>query len=87
MFSPQNVLAFEPRVRSHIRQLCAQWDLKCKDAANGISGPNWASWNGQATMNICARRSHPYIHADIHRAEPCLQSSRTLRLIPLATLL
>ncbi|CAE6434675.1 unnamed protein product [Rhizoctonia solani] len=58
MFSPQNVLAFEPRVRSHIRQLCAQWDLKCKDAANGISGPNWVSWNGQATTNVCAQFSY-----------------------------
>ncbi|CAE6349560.1 unnamed protein product [Rhizoctonia solani] len=61
IFSPQNVLAFEPRVRSHIRQLCAQWDLRCKDAAGGVSGANWVSRNGRAAMNICARSFYSHI--------------------------
>ncbi|KAF8693060.1 Cytochrome P450 monooxygenase, partial [Rhizoctonia solani] len=55
IFSPQNITAFEPRVRSHIRQICAQWDLRCEEAARGLSGVNWASRNGQAVMNICAQ--------------------------------
>ncbi|CEL61258.1 hypothetical protein RSOLAG1IB_09880 [Rhizoctonia solani AG-1 IB] len=58
MFSPQNVLDFQPRVRSHIRQLCAQWDLKCKDTARGLSGSNWVSRGGQATIDICAQFSY-----------------------------
>ncbi|CEL58629.1 Benzoate 4-monooxygenase OS=Aspergillus niger GN=bphA PE=1 SV=1 [Rhizoctonia solani AG-1 IB] len=58
MFSPQNVLAFQPRVRSHIRELCAQWDLRCKDAARGLSGSNWISKDGQAAMNVCAQFSY-----------------------------
>ncbi|CCO36634.1 hypothetical protein BN14_10776 [Rhizoctonia solani AG-1 IB] len=58
MFSPQNVLAFQPRVRSHIRELCAQWDLKCKAAARGLSGSNWISKDGQAAMNVCAQFSY-----------------------------
>ncbi|QRW23983.1 cytochrome P450 family protein [Rhizoctonia solani] len=53
IFSPQNV-TFEPRVRSHIRQLCAQWDLRCEEAARGFSGVNWVSNSGQAVMNVCA---------------------------------
>ncbi|CAE6439295.1 unnamed protein product [Rhizoctonia solani] len=58
IFSPQNVTAFEPRVRSHIRQLCAQLDLRCKEAARGISGVNWDARNGQAILNICAQFSY-----------------------------
>ncbi|KAH7333783.1 cytochrome P450 [Rhizoctonia solani] len=58
IFSPQNVSAFEPRVRSHIRQLCAQLDLRCKEAALGTSGVNWGARNGQAILNICAQFSY-----------------------------
>ncbi|KAH7322251.1 cytochrome P450 [Rhizoctonia solani] len=58
IFSPQNVSAFEPRVRSHIRQLCAQLDLRCKEAAFGTSGVNWGARNGQAIINICAQFSY-----------------------------
>ncbi|KAF8724685.1 Cytochrome P450 monooxygenase, partial [Rhizoctonia solani] len=58
IFSPQNVTAFEPRVRSHIRQLCAQWDLRCEEAARGFSGVNWVSNSGQAVMNVCAQLSY-----------------------------
>ncbi|ELU36691.1 cytochrome P450 monooxygenase [Rhizoctonia solani AG-1 IA] len=42
IFSAQNSLAFEPRIRSHIRQLCAQWDLRCKGAVRGVSSTNRA---------------------------------------------
>ncbi|KAG8728565.1 hypothetical protein FRC11_010779, partial [Ceratobasidium sp. 423] len=58
IFSPQNVTAFEPRVRSHIRQLCAQLDLRCKEATRGISGINWDARNGQAILDICAQFSY-----------------------------
>ncbi|CAE6392320.1 unnamed protein product [Rhizoctonia solani] len=58
IFSPQNVLAFEPRVRSHIRELCAQLDLQCKEAARGAAGANWRVWNRQAVVNICAQISY-----------------------------
>ncbi|KAG8705278.1 hypothetical protein FRC11_009173 [Ceratobasidium sp. 423] len=52
IFSQQNVLTFEPRVREHIIQLCAQWDLRCKEAARGVSGINWTVQNGYAVMDI-----------------------------------
>ncbi|CCO33928.1 hypothetical protein BN14_08015 [Rhizoctonia solani AG-1 IB] len=58
IFSPQNVVAFEPRVRGHIRELCAQWDLRCEEAANGVAGVNWVSMDGWAVMNICAQFSY-----------------------------
>ncbi|CAE6401810.1 unnamed protein product [Rhizoctonia solani] len=58
IFSPQNVLAFEPRVRSHIQQLCAQWDLRCKEAARGAAGVNWSVRDGQAVINVCAQISY-----------------------------
>ncbi|KAH7335758.1 isobutene-forming enzyme and benzoate 4-hydroxylase [Rhizoctonia solani] len=58
IFSAQNTLTFEPRVRSHIRQLCAQWDLRCKEAARGVSGVNWTARNGQAVIDICAQFSY-----------------------------
>ncbi|KAG8723824.1 hypothetical protein FRC11_002293, partial [Ceratobasidium sp. 423] len=58
IFSPQNVVAFEPRVRNHIRQLCAQWDLRCNEAACGTSGVNWVARNGQAVINVCAQFSY-----------------------------
>ncbi|CAE7179426.1 unnamed protein product, partial [Rhizoctonia solani] len=58
IFSPQNVLAFEPRVRSHVQQLCAQWDLRCKEAARGVTGANWGVKNGKAVINVCAQISY-----------------------------
>ncbi|CAE6458877.1 unnamed protein product, partial [Rhizoctonia solani] len=30
IFSAQNVVAFEPRVRAHIQRFCAQLDMRCK---------------------------------------------------------
>ncbi|KAG8732181.1 hypothetical protein FRC12_019392 [Ceratobasidium sp. 428] len=35
VFSPQNVLLFEPHVRRHLRAFCAQWDMRCARAAAG----------------------------------------------------
>ncbi|KAG8737497.1 hypothetical protein FRC12_017143 [Ceratobasidium sp. 428] len=35
IFSPQNVLLFEPHVRRHLRAFCAQWDMRCARAAVG----------------------------------------------------
>ncbi|CAE6439543.1 unnamed protein product [Rhizoctonia solani] len=58
IFSAQNSLAFEPRIRSHIRQLCAQWDLRCKEAARGTSGVNWVAKNGRAVIDVCAQVSY-----------------------------
>ncbi|KDN34444.1 hypothetical protein RSAG8_12476, partial [Rhizoctonia solani AG-8 WAC10335] len=58
IFSPQNILAFEPRVRSHILQLCAQWDWRCNEAAGGASGFNWNVRNGQAVIDVCAQISY-----------------------------
>ncbi|CAE6439340.1 unnamed protein product [Rhizoctonia solani] len=53
IFSQQNVLAFEPRVREHIIQLCAQWDLRCREAARGVSGVNWVAQDGYSVMDCC----------------------------------
>ncbi|KAJ1302906.1 hypothetical protein OPQ81_003205 [Rhizoctonia solani] len=53
IFSQQNILAFEPRVHEHIIQLCAQWDLRCKEAARGVSGVNWVAQGGYAIMDCC----------------------------------
>ncbi|CCO33927.1 Benzoate 4-monooxygenase [Rhizoctonia solani AG-1 IB] len=58
IFSAQNSLAFEPRIRSHIRQLCAQWDMRCKEAARGSSGTNWVAKNGRAVIDVCAQVSY-----------------------------
>ncbi|CAE6507143.1 unnamed protein product [Rhizoctonia solani] len=63
IFSPQNVLAFEPRVRDHIRELCAQWDLRCKQAARGVSGANWTAQNEMAVIDVSAQ--FPYLTFDI----------------------
>ncbi|KAJ1300384.1 hypothetical protein OPQ81_005203 [Rhizoctonia solani] len=58
IFSPQNVLAFEPRVRGHIQQLCAQWDVRCRKAVLGIPGINWHAKCGGAAIDICAQFSY-----------------------------
>ncbi|KAF8750826.1 Cytochrome P450 monooxygenase [Rhizoctonia solani] len=51
IFSPQNIVAFEPRVRVHIRRLCAQLDMRCKQAFMGNSGFNWVAKDGRAVIN------------------------------------
>ncbi|KAH7335690.1 cytochrome P450 [Rhizoctonia solani] len=58
IFSQQNVLNFEPRVREHIVQLCEQWDLRCKEAVRGVSGSNWTAENGYAVMDCCSQFSY-----------------------------
>ncbi|CAE6501004.1 unnamed protein product [Rhizoctonia solani] len=58
IFSQQNVLNFEPRVREHIIRLCEQWDLRCKEAVQGASGSNWTAQNGYALMDCCAQFSY-----------------------------
>ncbi|KAF8754632.1 cytochrome p450 [Rhizoctonia solani] len=57
-FLATNVLSFEPRVRSHIQKLCAQWDLRCDEAGRGVSGINWVAENGKAVINVCAQFSY-----------------------------
>jgi hypothetical protein len=51
IFSVQNVVAFEPRVRAHIERFCAQLDMRCKQALGGISGFNWVAKDGRAVIN------------------------------------
>ncbi|KAJ1300369.1 hypothetical protein OPQ81_005188 [Rhizoctonia solani] len=63
IFSPQNVLAFEPRVRNCIQQFCAQWDMRCLKAAHGISGVNWTASNGRAVIDACPQFA--YLALDI----------------------
>ncbi|KAG8713699.1 hypothetical protein FRC11_011368 [Ceratobasidium sp. 423] len=48
IFSQQNVLAFEPHIRRHVRKFCAQWDERCALAAKGENGPDWEARDGQA---------------------------------------
>ncbi|CAE6430165.1 unnamed protein product [Rhizoctonia solani] len=55
IFSMQSVLAFEPRVRKHILELCNQWDIRCDSAARGISGVNWKARDGKAIIDGCAQ--------------------------------
>ncbi|KAH7337155.1 cytochrome P450 monooxygenase pc-bph [Rhizoctonia solani] len=55
IFSMQSVLAFEPRVRKHIQELCDQWDIRCDSAARGISGMNWKAEDGKAIIDGCAQ--------------------------------
>ncbi|EUC61057.1 cytochrome P450 family monooxygenase [Rhizoctonia solani AG-3 Rhs1AP] len=53
IFSPQNILSYEPRVRNNIRRFVTQWDLRCQQAAEGRSGFNWRSEGGCAILNVC----------------------------------
>ncbi|QRW02026.1 cytochrome P450 family protein [Ceratobasidium sp. AG-Ba] len=48
IFSQQNVLAFEPHIRRHVRNFCAKWDERCAAAAKGLSGDDWEARDGQA---------------------------------------
>ncbi|KAJ1308870.1 hypothetical protein OPQ81_004557 [Rhizoctonia solani] len=48
VFSQQNVLAFEPHIRRHVRKFCAQWDERCALAAKGENGPDWEARDGRA---------------------------------------
>ncbi|KAF8758879.1 Cytochrome P450 monooxygenase [Rhizoctonia solani] len=53
IFSPQNVVAFEPRVRVHIQRFCDQLDMRCQEATIGTSGFNWTAKDGRAVLNSC----------------------------------
>ncbi|QRW16222.1 cytochrome P450 family protein [Rhizoctonia solani] len=44
----QNVLAFEPHIRRHVRKFCAQWDERCMLAAKGENGADWEARDGRA---------------------------------------
>ncbi|CEL59767.1 Benzoate 4-monooxygenase OS=Aspergillus niger GN=bphA PE=1 SV=1 [Rhizoctonia solani AG-1 IB] len=48
VFSQQNVLAFEPHIRRHVRKFCAQWDERCTLAAKGENGTDWEARDGKA---------------------------------------
>ncbi|KAG8737594.1 hypothetical protein FRC12_017082, partial [Ceratobasidium sp. 428] len=48
IFSQQNVLAFEPHIRRHVRNFCAQWDARCAAAAKGESSSDWEARDGRA---------------------------------------
>ncbi|CEL53497.1 hypothetical protein RSOLAG1IB_06351 [Rhizoctonia solani AG-1 IB] len=63
IYSAQNVLAFEPRVRGHIERFCAQLDMRCEQALKGVSGFNWEAKDGRAILNLCPQFS--YIAFDI----------------------
>ncbi|CAE6430429.1 unnamed protein product [Rhizoctonia solani] len=58
IFSQQNVLSFEPRVREYIIQLCAQWDLRCGEAARGVHGVNWIAQDGHSVIDCCPQFSY-----------------------------
>ncbi|KAF8755490.1 Cytochrome P450 monooxygenase [Rhizoctonia solani] len=46
IFSPQNILSYQPRVRNNIRHLVDQLDMRCQQAAEGRSGFNWSAKDG-----------------------------------------
>ncbi|CAE7097709.1 unnamed protein product [Rhizoctonia solani] len=58
IFSPQNILSYEPRVRNNIRKFITQLDLRCHQAAEGRSGFNWSSEGGRAILNVCPQLSY-----------------------------
>ncbi|KAF8678201.1 Cytochrome P450 monooxygenase [Rhizoctonia solani] len=63
IFSPQNVGAFEPRIRVHIQRFCDQLDMRCDQAAIGTSGFNWVAKDGQAVLNSCPQFA--YLNFDV----------------------
>jgi len=48
VFSQQNVLAFEPHIRRHVRNFCSKWDARCAAAAKGEPGDDWEARDGRA---------------------------------------
>ncbi|CAE6434717.1 unnamed protein product [Rhizoctonia solani] len=58
IFSPQNILSYESRVRNNIRKFVTQWDMRCEQAAEGRSGFNWRSQNNRAILNVCPQLSY-----------------------------
>ncbi|KAL5522616.1 hypothetical protein ACEPAG_8633 [Sanghuangporus baumii] len=48
VFSPKNVLEFEPYIRSHVAELLEQWDKLCEGGRKGISGTDGTGdWHGR----------------------------------------
>ncbi|KAF8675106.1 Cytochrome P450 monooxygenase [Rhizoctonia solani] len=58
IFSPQNILSYQPRVRNNIRHLVDQLDMRCQQAAEGRSGFNWSAKDGRAVLDICSQMSY-----------------------------
>ncbi|CAE6436870.1 unnamed protein product [Rhizoctonia solani] len=58
IFSPQNILAYQPRIRNNIRRFVAQWDMRCQQAFEGRSGFNWEAKGGRAILDICPQLSY-----------------------------
>ncbi|KAF8684009.1 Cytochrome P450 monooxygenase [Rhizoctonia solani] len=52
IFSPQSILAFEPRVKEHLQQFCAQLDMRCEQSLKNTSGFNWSAKGGRAVLNF-----------------------------------
>ncbi|KAG8754595.1 hypothetical protein FRC11_006578 [Ceratobasidium sp. 423] len=55
LFSHQNILVYEPRVRRHIRQLCIEWDKRCQAASKGLSGENWKSESRRVVLECVSQ--------------------------------
>ncbi|QRW22053.1 cytochrome P450 family protein [Rhizoctonia solani] len=58
IYSPQNVGAFEPRVRVHIQKFCNQLDMRCAAAIVDTPGFNWAVQDGRAVLDSCSQFSY-----------------------------
>ncbi|CAE6416590.1 unnamed protein product [Rhizoctonia solani] len=73
IFSPQNILSYEPRVRKNIRKFVTQWDLRCQQAAEGRSGFNWRSEGGRAILNVCPQLAYLAFDliGDLALGSPC----------------
>ncbi|KAF8750648.1 Cytochrome P450 monooxygenase [Rhizoctonia solani] len=52
IFSLQSILAFEPRVKEHLQQFCAQLDMRCERSLKNTSGFNWSAKGGRAVLNF-----------------------------------
>lgn len=48
IFSQKSVLAFEPHIRQHVRELIGQWDKLCEGGKKGVSGKEGeGGWRGR----------------------------------------
>ncbi|CAE6446559.1 unnamed protein product [Rhizoctonia solani] len=63
IYSAQNVLSFEPRVKEHIQRFCVQLDTRCEQALRGASGFNWSVKESRAVLNCCPQFA--YLSFDI----------------------
>lgn len=81
VFSQQNILAYQPRVRRLIQQLCDQWDMRCDEASRNVSGFNWTAKDGKAVIDCCPREFAP-----IRICQPILTHVRSRSLAEFAYL-